>query len=43
LIKATAGPGKQVFRADEPFLFAIWEQSTNAILFAGKVENPLGN
>ncbi len=39
----SAGPDKQVFRADKPFLFAIWEQSTNAILFAGKVEDPLGN
>ena len=35
----SAGPEKE-FRANKPFLFIIWEQSTGTILFAGKVENP---
>lgn len=29
------------FRANKPFLFVIWEQSTGTILFTGKVANPL--
>lgn len=29
------------FKADRPFLFVIYEQKTNAILFMGKVANPL--
>ncbi len=29
------------FKADHPFLFVIYEQETNAILFMGKVVNPL--
>ena len=29
-----------VFRADRPFIFAIKENSSNAVLFLGKIENP---
>jgi serpin B len=29
------------FKVDRPFLFVIYEQKTNAILFMGKVANPL--
>jgi serpin B len=28
------------FRADHPFIFLIRQQSTGAILFAGRVVNP---
>lgn len=37
---ASAGPGPE-FHATRPFLFLITEEDTGAILFAGKVENPL--
>lgn len=30
-----------IFIADRPFLFAIWESNSNAILFIGKVEEPV--
>jgi serpin B len=30
------------FRADHPFIFMIRQQSTGAILFAGRVVNPKG-
>ncbi|HAH25186.1 MAG TPA: hypothetical protein DCL77_15750 [Prolixibacteraceae bacterium] len=36
----TAGPDPS-FRADHPFVFAIREKDTQAILFIGKVMNPL--
>lgn len=29
-----------VFRADRPFLFVIWENNSNSILFIGKIVNP---
>ena len=35
------GPGGPQFHATRPFLFFITEKDTGAILFAGKVENPL--
>ena len=37
----SAGPGGPEFHAIRPFLFFITEEDTGAILFAGKVENPL--
>jgi len=37
----SAGPGGPEFHAIRPFLFLITEEDTGAILFAGKVENPL--
>jgi len=40
IASATAGPGTE-FYAIRPFLFFITEEDTGAILFAGKVENPL--
>jgi serpin B len=39
--KTSAGPSEPVFHATKPFLFFITEEDTNAILFVGKVENPL--
>lgn len=40
----SAGPGDQVqkiyFTVDKPFVFAITEKDTNAILFIGEVQNP---
>jgi serpin B len=39
----SAGPTETLtFRADRPFLFAIRENSTGAILFIGKIGNPAG-
>jgi serpin B len=35
-------PPPIVFRADHPFLFVIRQNSTGAIVFMGRVENPLG-
>ncbi|WP_010424649.1 serpin family protein [Anaerophaga thermohalophila] len=34
-------PGPMVFRVDRPFFFAIAEKESGAILFSGKIENPL--
>lgn len=33
-------PGPTVFRADRPFLFIIWENTTSSILFMGRVADP---
>ncbi|MEI7523727.1 MAG: serpin family protein [Mariniphaga sp.] len=38
---ATAAPAGPELHATRPFLFFITEEDTGAILFAGKVENPL--
>jgi serine protease inhibitor len=37
----TSMPAEPVFRADKPFLYAIKENSTSAILFMGKVGKPV--
>ena len=37
----SVGPMEPVFHVVRPFLFFITEEDTGAILFAGKVENPL--
>lgn len=37
----SVGPGGPEFHAIRPFLFFITEEDTGAILFAGKIENPL--
>ncbi|HNS50611.1 MAG TPA: serpin family protein [Anaerolineae bacterium] len=43
LIKARSlPPAVPEFRADHPFLFLIHERATGAILFLGRVANPLG-
>lgn len=34
---------KSVFQVDHPFVFAIREKDTNALLFMGKVNNPLSD
>jgi serpin B len=39
--KTSAGTSEPVFHATKPFLFFITEEDTQAILFVGKVENPL--
>ena len=41
--KTMAGQSKIPFYADRPFLFAITEKDTGAILFIGKVTDPLIN
>jgi serpin B len=39
--EVTSMPMVHEFRADRPFVFVISEKETGAILFAGKIENPL--
>lgn len=39
--RTTAGPKKISFHVNRPFMFAITEKSTGAILFLGTVKNPL--
>ncbi|NDJ77241.1 MAG: serpin family protein, partial [Chloroflexi bacterium] len=40
------GPGPETldepFRADRPFIFAIMDKYTGAVLFVGRVLNPVG-
>lgn len=43
IVKTMAGPAKIPFYADKPFLFAITEKDTGAILFIGKVTDPSAN
>jgi serpin B len=38
----SAGP-EPIFNVDHPFVFAIREKDTNALLFLGKVNNPLSD
>ena len=40
IIATAVGPDYNTFRVDHPFVFAIREQDTNAILFIGKVMDP---
>jgi serpin B len=44
---ASLGPSREppvpVFRADHPFVFAIRDWRTNAILFLGCITNPMGD
>lgn len=42
-VGTTSMPVDNSFRADHPFVFVIREKDTNAILFVGKVMNPLQN
>jgi serpin B len=37
----SVGPGPVQFRVDSPFVFAITEKESGAILFSGRIENPL--
>jgi serpin B len=37
----TSAPAEPLFRADKPFLYIIKENSTSAILFMGKVGEPV--
>jgi len=39
----SVGPDQNTFRVDHPFVFAIREKDTNAILFIGKVMDPSQN
>jgi len=43
IIATAIGPDFNTFRVDHPFVFAIREQDTNAILFIGKVMDPSQN
>ncbi|OFX60850.1 MAG: hypothetical protein A2066_20325 [Bacteroidetes bacterium GWB2_41_8] len=42
-VELTSMPVDNSFRADHPFVFAIREKDTEAILFIGKVMNPVQN
>ena len=42
IVVTSAGP-ENPFRVDRPFVFAIREKDTQAILFVGKVLNPNQN
>ena len=41
IMNEVAAPITKVFRADQPFIFAIQENETGAILFMGTVNNPV--
>ncbi|WP_234408736.1 serpin family protein [Marinilabilia salmonicolor] len=41
MVVTSVGPELPVFRVDRPFFFAIAEEQSGAILFSGKIENPL--
>jgi serpin B len=38
--KAIRSPPAQMFRVDRPFLFAIVDETTGAVLFAGRIADP---
>ncbi len=40
-LTSIGGGGPMQFRVDRPFLFAIAEKESGAILFSGKIENPV--
>lgn len=40
MVVTSVGEGPVTFRVDRPFLFAIAEEESGAILFSGKIENP---
>jgi serpin B len=43
-VEVTSGPPQsEQFIIDKPFIFAIRERTTNALLFIGQIVNPLGN
>jgi len=42
-VGVTSAPMPKEFYANRPFIFAITENSTNTVLFIGKVENPVLN
>ena len=39
-VSSTAYSNQVTFRADHPFIFAIWDDETNVILFMGKMSDP---
>ncbi|MGM0376430.1 MAG: serpin family protein [Bacteroidota bacterium] len=41
VVTSIGSDGPMPFRIDRPFLFAIAEEKSGAILFSGKIENPL--
>ncbi len=41
MVMTSVGSGPMSFRVDRPFLFVIAEKESGAILFSGKIENPL--
>ncbi|WP_291856167.1 serpin family protein [Marinilabilia sp.] len=41
MVVTSVGPELPEFRVDRPFFFAIGEEKSGAILFSGKIENPL--
>jgi serpin B len=38
--KAIRSPPAQMFRVDRPFLFAIVDETTGAVLFEGRIADP---
>lgn len=42
LMKREGGPRPTLLNIDSPFLFVIRDDDTSAILFIGRVMNPLG-
>jgi len=42
VMRLTAIPETKVFRADRPFIFIIQDKETGAILFIGRICNPIG-
>lgn len=40
-LRSVKPPPVPIFRADHPFLFAIWDRTSSALLFLGRVRNPV--